>query len=68
MSRKAMKESLTYDLKAQLETQIIDKALHDKALSVVNTLTDDDWKDIDNMSTVEAADMVLSIARIRQGA
>ena len=65
MSRRAMQESLTIDLKAQLENKEITKELHDKALHVVHTLSDDDWKDIDNMSTVEASEMVLDIAKAK---
>jgi len=65
MSRQALKESVTNDLQAQFETQLITKDLQNKALKVIENFSDDDWKDIDNMSTVEAADMVLDIARIR---
>ncbi|MNI36489.1 hypothetical protein D3C73_905390 [compost metagenome] len=68
MSRKAMKDSLLYDLKAQLEKQMIDKVLHDKAITVINNFKAVDWKDIDDMSTVAAVDMVLDVARLKEGA
>lgn len=63
MSRRAMQESLTIDLKHQLDANSIRKDLHDKALKVIHNFSADDWKDIDNMSTVEAVEMVLDVAR-----
>lgn len=68
MSRRTMKQSITNDLKAQLEKQMIDKALHDKAIAVMSAFTTADWNDIDDMSTVGAVDMVLAIACLKEGA
>ena len=65
MSRRTMKQSITNDLKAQLEKQMIDKALHDKAVAVIDAFTTADWNDIDDMSTVGAVDMVLDVARLK---
>jgi hypothetical protein len=63
-----MKQSIVEDLDAQLKEQMITQELRDKAVLVIDQdLTADDWKDIDNMSTVEASDMVLDLARIKQG-
>lgn len=68
MSTKQMKQSIVEDLDAQLKEQMITQELRDKAVLVIDQdLTADDWKDIDNMSTVEASDMVLDLARIKQG-
>ena len=68
MSKQQLKQSIVEDLDAQLKEQMITQELRDKAALVVDQdLTADDWNDIDNMSTVEASDMVLSLARIKQG-
>ena len=63
MSRQAMQESLRIDLKHQLEARTISLELHKRATAVIEKLTVADWKDIDNMSTVAASEMVLDIAR-----
>lgn len=68
MSRRTMKQSITSDLKAQLEKQMIDSALYDKAVAVIDAFTAADWNDIDDMSTVGAVDMVLAIACLKEGA
>lgn len=65
MSRRTMKQSIICDLKAQLEKQMIDRALYDKATAVVDAFTAADWNDIDDMSTVGAVDMVLDVARLK---
>lgn len=68
MSRRTMKQSIISDLKAQLEKQMIDSALYDKAVAVIDAFTTADWNDIDDMSTVGAVDMVLDVARLKEGA
>ena len=68
MSRRTMKQSIISDLKAQLEKQMIDQVLYDKAVIVVDAFTAADWNDIDDMSTVGAVDMVLDVARLKEGA
>lgn len=68
MSRKTMKDSILYDLKAQLEKQMIDQAMYDKAVIVINNFKAADWTDIDDMSTVGAVEMVLDVARLKKGA
>lgn len=65
MSRRTMKQSIISDLKAQLEKQMIDQVLYDKAVIVVDAFTAADWNDIDDMSTVGAVDMVLDVARLK---
>ena len=63
MSRRAMQESLTIDLQHQLDARTITQDLHQKAIQVVHAFTSADWKDLNNMSTVAASEMVLEIAR-----
>lgn len=68
MPKQQLKQSIVDDLDAQLKENLITQELRNKAAVVIDQdLTADDWKDIDNMSTVEASDMVLDLARIKQG-
>lgn len=67
MSRRTMKQSITTDLAAQLEKNMIGRGLYDKAIKVIDNFTAADWKDIDDMSTVGAVEMVLDVARLKKG-
>lgn len=69
MSKQQLKESIVKDIDEQVKLAAVTPSLRDNAILVLEQdLTADDWKDIDNMSTEEASDMVLSLARIKQGA
>ena len=65
MSKQQLKESIVQDIDEQVKLAAVTPSLRNKAILVLeHDLTADDWKDIDNMSTEEASDMVLSLARI----
>lgn len=65
MPKRQLRADIIQDLNELLKLNTISQSLYDKSVATLDDLTDADWKDIENMSTDEASDMVRDIARLK---